>query len=181
MTEINLLPWRENEREAKKKNFVSLLLLTTIFSILMIIMLNYYADEVVNSQLQRNELLNQEIKILDKQIVEIKGLKAARKNLISRMMIIHGLESTRSLTVHLFDEIIKVLPDGVYLTQIKRVGEQITVTGYSESNTNISLLMRNIQSSPWIQEPILTEIKKTKQDVHAIQNEFILNFILKPH
>lgn len=106
------------------------------------------------------------------------------------MTIVQNLQATRGLTVHLFDELIKVLPDGVYLTQMKREGNRITLLGYSESNSNVSILMRNIEANPWIQEPELTEIKKSKdqQDANAAvnptpetgENEFKLSFVLKP-
>ena len=98
-------------------------------------------------------------KIIKKEIANIKKLRQA---LLARMNIVQNLQATRSLTVRLFDELIKIMPDGVYLTNVERAGDKITLLGYAESNTNISQLMRNIENNRWIQDPELTEIKKSK-------------------
>lgn len=179
MTNINLLPWRELKRDQEKKHFFTLLLGGALSGIGLVILINYYAQDLVNIQTVRNKRLQDEINIFNQQIVEIKQLKEIRSGLISRMQVIRGLQARRTLTVHLFDELIKIVPDGIYLTQVKRVEDKITVQGYSESNTNVSILMRNIEQNPWIQEPLLTEIKKSKEAITAINNEFTLSFILK--
>ncbi|MFC3908428.1 PilN domain-containing protein [Legionella dresdenensis] len=180
MIEINLLPWREIKREREKKEFTTLLLASLVFAIVTVFLVNYYATGLVDGQTQRNQRLRDEITQLDKQIAEIKLLKQIRAGLISRMMIIQKLQATRTLTVHLFDELIKILPDGVFLTEVKRNGDKIVVQGYTESNSNVSILMRNIEKNPWIQVPALTEIKKNKQAEDGVDNEFNLSFILKP-
>ena len=182
MTEINLLPWREARREQEKKNFTTMILASLVIAVCVVFLLNQYASSLVGEQTRRNEKLQGEINRLDAQIVEIKKLKLIRKGLISRMRIVHSLLTTRILTVHLFDELIKVLPDGVYLTEVKRVENRIIVQGYSESNTNVSILMRNIQHNPWIQNPVLTDIKKAGDGAKAVSNhnEFNLSFVLKP-
>lgn len=181
MTEINLLPWREIAREHNKKQFSVMLLIALITSVVIVAIMNFYVTSLIESQSTRNERLKQEIVLFDQQIIEIKKLKELRSNLISRMMIVQGLQSRRMLTVHLFDEIIKVLPDNVYLTNVKRVADEVTMMGYSDSNSNVSLLMRNIQNNPWIQEPELTEIKKPTDEAIKTQNEFSLSFTLKPN
>jgi type IV pilus assembly protein PilN len=180
MTEINLLPWREIKREQEKKRFMMLLLSALIWGAGIVFVINYYASDLVDAQTGRNQRLQEEITRYDGQIAEIKALKQVRDGLVSRMRIVYGLQARRILTVHLFDELIKVLPDGVYLTQVKRTGDNVMVQGYSESNTNVSVLMRNIQKNPWIQEPVLTEIKKADDKTAIVDNEFNLNFILKP-
>lgn len=187
MTEINLLPWREARREQEKKNVTTLLLSSFVAAVCVVFMINQYASSLVGDQASRNQKLQNEINILDAQIVEIKKLKLVRDGLISRMKIVHTLLTTRILTVHLFDELIKVLPDGVYLTNVKRTADRINVQGYSESNSNVSLLMRNIQQNPWIQAPLLTDIKKAGDKVgdnagdnaKSNDNEFNLSFTLK--
>lgn len=185
MTHINLLPWRELRREQEKKAFTTLLLSVGIAAITAILMVNYYAISLVSDQAARNKRVQNEITTFDNNIAEIKSLKAIRTGLISRMRIVHGLQARRTLTVHFFDELIRILPDGVYLTEVKRVKDTITIKGYSESNTNVSVLMRNIQKNHWIAQPVLTDIKKADRlaiaDGDKTQsNEFNLSFILKP-
>lgn len=180
MTEINLLPWREAKREQEKKDFLTLLLGAALLGVGIVMLVNYYVNDLVSLQTARNQKLQDEINIFNKQIIEIKQLKTIRTSLISRMKIVQGLQARRTLTVHLFDELIKITPDGIYLTQVKREGDKVTVQGYSESNTNVSILMRNIEKSFWIQEPLLTEIKKNKEAETVVNQEFILSFILKP-
>ena len=125
-------------------------------------------------------MLQKEITSLDEQIKEIKALKQIRSSLIARMAIIKNLQSTRTLMVHLFDELIKIVPSGVYVYKLERKTDEVTLWGYSEANTNISILMSNIESNTWLQTPILTQIKKMDDSKQAANNEFSLNFILKP-
>ncbi|KTD23723.1 pilus assembly protein PilN [Legionella israelensis] len=184
MTEINLLPWRELKREQEKKWFTTMLVLGLVVAAFIVFILNYYAKSIVENQISRNQRLKDEITRLDKQIAEIKNLKQIREALISRMLIVQNLQSTRILTVHLFDELIKVMPEGVYITQMERKEDIVTVWGYAQSNTNISELMRNIERNQWIRNPILTEIKKPtaeqKSQEIVQENEFRLSFVLKP-
>jgi len=179
MTEINLLPWRELKREQEKKKFLNYLLGAIIIAGLLLIVVNRSIVEQNDSQSLRNKRIESEIQTFKKQITEIKNLKVLRQGLIARMRIVQDLQATRTLTVRLFDELIKILPDGVYVTRVERKGDRVTLTGFTESNSNISLLMRNIESSQVIQAPQLTEIKNTKIGVET-PNEFKLSFILKP-
>lgn len=189
MTEINLLPWRETKRELEKKQFSIYLLVGFIFSMVVVFLMYSYTMSLVHEQTERNQRLKKEISDLNMQIKEISVLKKLRQALIARMNIVQDLQATRILTVRLFDEIINIIPNGVYFYRIERVSNKVTLKGYSESNTTISRLMRNIQASDWIQNPELTEIKKTeetKKDTVKIennpylQNEFNLSFLLKP-
>ena len=179
MTEINLLPWREKKREQEKKQFTIYLFMGLVFSVVVVFLVDYYALYLVDQQTQRNERLKNEITQLDKQIKSISEIKKLRQALIARMNIVQNLQATRTLTVRLLDEIIKIMPDGVYLNHVERVGDKITLLGYAESNTNVSSLMRDIQSSEWIQDPELTEIKKTVEANQPDENAFKLSFILK--
>lgn len=180
MTQINLLPWRERKREQEKKMFTTLIGGACLTAVLIVVAINYYASELVSNQTARNQILQNEITRLDGEIAEIKTLKQTRDALISRMTIVQNLQSTRTLMVHLFDELIKVMPSGVYVTKLERQSDVVSLWGYSESNTNISNLMRNIESDAWIQNPLLTEIKKNEEKKQAADNEFMLSFILKP-
>ncbi|MFI4919382.1 MAG: PilN domain-containing protein [Legionellales bacterium] len=180
MMEINLLPWRERKREQEKKLFMTVIAVSLFVSVFVVISINYYASNLVGNQQARNDMLQKEIVILDGQIKDIKLLKLVKKGLISRMSIIQNLQSTRTLMVHLFDELIKIMPPGVYVTKLERQNDLVSIWGYSESNTNVSLLMRNIENNDWIQNPALTEIKKMEEKKQPADNEFKLSFVLKP-
>lgn len=177
MTQINLLPWREQKREHEKKLFIAALSASGVLAVLVVFLLYYYATSLIANQEKRNALLSSEIVKFDRQIKEIKELKLVRASLISRMMIVQSLQSTRALTVHLFDELIKVMPQGVHVTKVERNGNIITVFGLADSHTLISDLMRNIESDEWISNPSLTVIKSGQKE-QANENEFKLNFIL---
>ncbi len=180
MTEINLLPWREKEREQEKKLFTSMLLTGIVVAVVIVFLINSYATHLIDNQNTRNQMLEKEITALDAQIREIKALKQVRDGLISRMSIIQNLQSTRTLMVHLFDELIHVTPLGIYITKLERKNDVVTVSGFTESNTNISILMRNIEANLWLHNPVLAEIKKQDEKKQAANSEFTLSFTLKP-
>ncbi|KGP64164.1 pilus assembly protein PilN [Legionella norrlandica] len=180
MTEINLLPWREQKREQEKKLFTTLLLIGIAASAAIVFLINSYASHLISNQTERNQSLQKEITSLDEQIKEIRALKQIREGLVSRMSIVRNLQSTRTLMVHLFDELIKITPPGIYITKLQREHDVVTLWGYSESNTSISILMRNIEANVWIQNPVLTEIKTNVEKKQPPNNEFKLSFVLKP-
>lgn len=178
MTDINLLPWREARREKEKKEFNAYLALAVALAAFIVFLMNLYANSMITEQTSRNAILENEIKLLDKQLVEIKKLKELRQALITRMTIVQNLQATRTLTVRMFDELIRVLPDGVFLTQIEREGNKITLYGYAEANSNISELMRQIENNQWIKKPELTEIKKAEESESIKDKTFKLSFTL---
>lgn len=179
MTQINLLPWREQKREQEKKLFTTMLLGCVIAAAFIVFLINYYAANLVSNQSMRNEMLQKEINAMNNELEEIKNLEKAKKTLISRLSIVQHLQSTRTLMVHLFDELINVMPAGVYLTQVQGKNDIISITGYTESNTYVSILMRNIELDDWLHNPVLSEIKKEAKKQPA-DNEFKLTFILDP-
>ncbi|KTC65781.1 Tfp pilus assembly protein PilN [Legionella adelaidensis] len=179
MTDINLLPWREVRREKEKKQFNILLGVGIAVGILIVFLVNSYARSLVENQTYNNQILQQEIDELKKQILEIADLKKLRQALIARMTIVQNLQSKRILTVRLLDELVKIMPDGVFLTSVERIEDKITLLGYAESNSQISQLMRNIEDNQWIQDPELTEIKKTTEENVTVENQFKLSFILR--
>lgn len=180
MTDINLLPWRELKREQEKKIFITHLALGLTVAAVLVFLVNLYANHLIEAQTQRNRILETEIKTLEKQIQEIAEIKKLRQALIARMVVIQNLQATRILTVRLFDELIKIMPKGVFLTRFERNGDKITLWGYAESNSNISQLMRHIEKNAWIKAPDLTEIKKSKESTSQVENEFKLSFVLSP-
>ena len=184
MTEINLLPWREQKREQDQKQFIIYLVISFVSAAVVVFLMYLYASSLVDMQTEQNDRLKSEITKLDAQLNEITQLKKLRMALIARMNIVQNLLATRILTVRLMNEIIRILPDGVYLYHLDRVGEKVTMLGYAESNSDISQLMRNIEWSDLIQDPELTEIKKTADEKPtdeklSNENEFKLSFIEK--
>lgn len=180
MTRINLLPWREQKREKEKKLFTLFLLVGVAIASFIVFLLNYYASNLVNNQISRNQMLQQEIAVYDRQIREIKNLEKVRSMLVSRMSVVRNLQSTRTLMVHLLDELIKVTPSGVYLSKIEGKNNIISLSGYAESNTYVSQEMKNIENDEWLHNPVLSEIKKMDDKTQPADNEFKLTFVLEP-
>jgi type IV pilus assembly protein PilN len=187
MIQINLLPWRDAKRESEKKEFTILMIVAFCIGIAFVFFMNYQAQSSVDAQSVRNQRLQTEIDLFNKQILEIKNITTMRDALIKRMKVVHDLQSSRTLTVHIFDELIKIMPSGIYISKITKAADRVTLLGHSESNSNVSILMKNIEKNPWIQAPILTEIKKSDDDTKEpvdlnshLDNDFNLSFIIKP-
>ena len=188
MIEINLLPWRQTKREQEKKHFIVLLVLGVIIAVIFVLIINFYIIRKIKIESNRNQQLQAEINVISNKIKEVNEHKTLRLQLISRMKIIHNLLASRTNTVHLFDELIKILPDGIYLQEIERVGDRVTLLGFANYNSNISLLMRNIDRSSWLKNPQLIEIKKIddkkqseKHSTNHEKNDFKLSFNLARH
>ena len=159
MTKINLLPWREDLRKKKQKELINALMLATLIGILSVILTHSYIEQLKIYQNQRNQLLQNEITLLDKKIVEIKDIEAKKKQLQTKIKLIEQLQESRHEAVHLLDEISKIMPEGVFLTKLTQSGHELTFEGKSESNAQISALMRAIEASLWLQKPTLLVIK----------------------
>ena len=163
MARINLLPWREELRQEKKKEFLTQLAGVAILAAL----IAYVWVETVNGALQsqnsRNQMLQTEISTLEKQVQEIKDLKSQRQELLDRMRVIQDLEGKRAVIVYYFDEFAKAVPDGVYLTSLKRVGGSFHIEGVSESNNRVAAFMRELDNSDWFSDPNLKSVKKKKE------------------
>ena len=166
MTRINLLDWRAERREARRREFLSMIGLAVVVAGAILGIAFLAMQQALDYQNQRNKLLEQTIADIDKQIKEIEELQKTREGLISRMKIIEQLQQSRSGTVHFFDELVNTLPDGVFLTHVKQDGQSVTVDGTAESNGRISAYMKNLDASPWFDDPQLVVIKtgeKNKQ------------------
>lgn len=162
MPRINLLPWREEQRKERQKNFGIATLTSVIVGLLVIWGVNTYMQGVIDYQNSRNQRLKQEIATLDEQIKEIKNLRLKKERLLLRMAAIEDLQKTRPEVVHLFDEMVKVTPEGVYLTELTQTGRNLLIKGIAESSTRVSALMRNIDASPWLANPVLRVVQSGK-------------------
>lgn len=174
MIRINLLPHREVKRAARQRQFNLLLGAVALFGIAIVILGYLALDARQQTQAKRNEYLKVEIAKLDKDIVEIKGLKEQTQSLLARKQAVETLQTNRSNEVHLLDQLVRLLPEGLYLKSIKQTGNTINLQGYAQSSARVSSLMRNLESSPWLESPALIEIHAaTVQGLRA--NEFNLN------
>ncbi len=156
---INLLPHREERRQARQRQFVSIAVSLAVLSLAVIALVHGVFAAQIENQRSRNALLKTEIAKLDEQIKEIDRLREQIQAVISRKQVVETLQANRSEAVHLLDQLVRQLPDGVYLRSVKQVGPKITLNGYAQSNARVSTLMRNIDSSPWVDKPELVEIK----------------------
>ena len=161
MPRINLVPWREAERKQRRQEFgvgaVGALVLAGAIAFAVKLQMN----SAIEYQNSRNQYLKDEISKLDKQIAEILDLEQQKQRLLARMQVIEQLERSRAEIVHLFDQIVKTLPDGIYLTQIKQNDRKIQIQGVTQSSTRVSNYMRNLDGSEWLADPSL-EILETK-------------------
>lgn len=162
MPRINLLPWRAELRQKRKKEFLVALLGAALVGGLLVYASKLTVQGWTRAQQARNNILKNEITALDKQIEQIKGLENQRERLVARMQVIDQLQRSRPEVVHLFDELVKAMPEGVYLTSVTQQGTQIELTGSAQSSTRVSALMRNIASSAYLKDPQLgiVEVKE---------------------
>lgn len=159
MARINLLPWREERRKARQKEFVGMLVLSALAGVLLTgLIYTLYSGRIAN-QNSRNEYLQGEITKVDAQIAEIKQLDDEKANLLQRKQVIEQLQANRSQMVHLFDSLVRTIPDGVVLTSLKQDGDKLTLEGRSQSNARVSTYMRNLEGAGWMTKPELSIIE----------------------
>jgi type IV pilus assembly protein PilN len=162
MTRINLLPHREIRRKQRKKEFFSMLLLAAIVGAMIVLGIGAVIAGQVSSQEQRNHFIKDEIAKLDEQIKEIATLKQEIEGLKARQVAVEDLQSDRNQPVYLMDELVRQVPEGVYLRAFKQEGQRVVMNGYAQSNERVSELLRNLSnSSPWLERPDLIEIRST--------------------
>jgi type IV pilus assembly protein PilN len=159
MIRINLLPWREARRKAHNLQFYILMgMVAGLAASIVLLVHGYYATRI-STQLERNKFLKDENTKLDKEIEEIKKLKEEIQALLSRKQVIETLQGDRAQTVRVLEQLVRQTPDGVYLKSIKQTGARIALSGYAQSNARVSTLMRNLEASPYLENPDLVEIK----------------------
>jgi len=159
MPRINLLPWRDEQRRERQVQFLIALGAAALVACLLAFLGYLTFSSMIDSQQHRNDPLRTEIKKLDKQIEEINSLETAKQNFIARMQIIEKLQQSRPEIVHVFDEIVKTLPDGAFLTSIKQTDQRFRFDGVAQSSTRVSAFMRNIDSSEWLRNPELQVVQ----------------------
>jgi type IV pilus assembly protein PilN len=176
---INLLPHREDRRKRGRQHFSVLAGLTAALGLAIVGAGFLYISRQIDTQEARNTYLKTQIAKLDKEIAEIKKLKDEISALLARKQIIETLQADRAQTVHLMDQLVRQMPEGVYLKSVRQRGLAINLNGYAQSNARVSTLMRNVESSPWLDEPTLIEIKASRVGGKRLA-EFNMNLKLKP-
>ncbi|MDH3514891.1 MAG: PilN domain-containing protein [Gammaproteobacteria bacterium] len=173
-TRVNLLPWREMRRKEQDRQLLTIAVGAWILMGVIIFYAHVHVSALIENQERRNEFLNQEIAKVEKEIKEIAELKKKRADLIARMNVIYQLQGDRTQVVHLFDELARKLPEGIYLASMNHKGSSIAIKGVAQSNARVSALMRNLAASDWFAEPELEVIT-----VKAKGNDRISEFSLK--
>jgi type IV pilus assembly protein PilN len=177
MIRINLLPHRAEKRKRRQIQFISLSVVSLLLGVLMVGLVHGIISARIAYQERRNDFLKTEIAKLDRQIEEIKKLREQVRALLARKDVVENLQTTRSDVVHLLDQMLRILPDGVYLKSLRQTGDQISVTGLAQSNARVSTLMRAIENSPWLDSPTLIEIHSSTVGKERL-SEFNMNFKL---
>lgn len=174
MARINLLPWREERREERRKRFLLALTGVVVGSIGAVFIADQVISAAIDRQIARNDYIGKQIAVVDERIKQISELKAHRQQLVERMRIIQDLQGNRQVSGRIFDQLARTLPDGVYFTKVKRLGKTLSISGAAESNNRVSELMRNLDASDWFDAPSLNEVKATSADQVEQANTFEL-------
>ena len=175
MPRINLLPWRESERKRKRQEFILSIGAALATAALVTLVGRWQMNSAIEHQNGRNQVLGEEIAELDKQIQEILGLENQKRRLLARMEVIETLQRSRPEIVHVFDEIVRVLPEGVYLTFLKQTGTRFEIRGIAQSSTRVSAFMRNIDASEWLADPALSIVETKGLDAGGAEFTLFAN------
>lgn len=176
MTRMNLLPWRQERRKVREREFYGMLGLAAVAGIAALLAWIFFVGQQIDRQNGRNAYLQAQIKQLDAQIVEIKNLEKTRDHLLARKQIIEQLQANRSQMVHLFDELVKTIPDSVRLTGLVQNGESLHLDGVAQSNASVATYMRNLENSPWLGD---VQLNKTENKSADSSLPYVLSLDLK--
>jgi type IV pilus assembly protein PilN len=181
MIRVNLLPHREEKRKRRQQQFGMLAMLSAFVGIAAAAVVWFYLDREVEQQQRNVSYMKAEISKLDKQIEEIRKIREETASLLAKKQVVEGLQSNRSEPVQLLDQLLRQLPEGVYLKQVKQTGTKVNVVGYAQSNARVSTLMRNLGASPYLENPELVEIKAVAAPDKSGNriNEFNMNIHIK--
>ena len=174
MIRINLLPWREEARKKKQRRFMTLLTTAVVGMAVLIFGWRLFVDGQIEHQNARNDFLKAEIAKVDEKLKEIEELDKTKASILARMQVIQDLQSNRPEAVHMMDELVFAVPDGVFLTEMAQAGRTIRLNGLAQSNARVSALMRNAEQSEWLDDPQLQIVQNKGEDKAAGMNEFIL-------
>ena len=175
---VNLLPHREERRKRARQHFIVLAGGTAVIGLLLVGAMHTFYQRQIDAQTDRNAFLKGEIAKLDQEIAEIDSLKSEIAALLARKQVIETLQRDRAQTVRLLDELVRQMPEGVYVKQIAQKGLRVDIVGYAQSNARVSTLMRNIDSSPWLERPVLVEVKASTVEKKRVA-EFNMFLFLK--
>jgi type IV pilus assembly protein PilN len=181
MIRVNLLPHREEARKRRQQQFGMLAGLTVLIGAVVVGGIWFFLDQQVQAQQQNVAYMKGEIAKLDKQIEEIRKIREETASLLAKKQVVEGLQSNRSEPVQLLDQLLRQLPEGVYLKNVKQAGAKVNVSGYAQSNARVSTLMRNLGASPYLENPELVEIKAVPAPDKSGNrvNEFNMNISIK--
>jgi type IV pilus assembly protein PilN len=188
MPQINLLPWRQQERVRTQREFTLAVTAVLMVSAAVTLFTSWGISAAIDRQQERNRLLKHEISELDKQITEILGLEAEKQRMRARMDVVERLQRSRPEVVHVFDQLARTVPDGLYLTSVKQSDRRLELRGFAQSSTRVSTFMRNIEASQWLADPQLQVIETLKQGgtgadftLLAMQKSALADEDQKPH
>ena len=181
---INLLPHREQKRQARQRQFVSLAITLAVLGVAIVALVHVVLAARIDDQNSRNALLKSKIAELDAQIKEIDKLRDQIQQVLARKQVVETLQANRNEAVHLLDQLVRQLPEGVYLQSVKQTDQKVQIVGFAQSNARVSTLMRNIEGSPWLEKPELVEIKlvsmpSARANEPTQMNLFTLNFQIR--
>ena len=159
MARINLLPWRETQRKRRQRQFASAAIAAVVATLVLGFAVHWHAEQLIADQEARNAFLQREIDQLNLKIKEIEELEKTKAGLLARMDVIQQLQQSRPEVVHLFDELVATIPEGVVLTKVQQTGRQVVVEGRAQSNARVSAFMRNVEASAWVTDPLLLLIE----------------------
>jgi type IV pilus assembly protein PilN len=179
MASINLLPWRAERRKVREREFYMMLATAAIAAVVAVGAAVMWMNAVIDNQQARNTYLKEEIKEVDKKLEEIKELDKTRSKLLQRKQVIEQLQANRSQMVHMFDELVRTIPDGVRLTALKQAGDVLTLEGVAQSNASVATYMRNLEASPWLGHPDLRKTEAKKGNEKRMPYEFSLDVKLR--
>jgi len=169
MANINLLPWREEAREKQKRDFIGILALVFLVTSLVIYLFLGFLEVITDDQRQRNALLESEISFLDTQIAEIRKITERKKDIERRTEIILNLQQSRNLPTHVLDELVRMVPPGIYLSSIEKKGSVLLIEGRSESNNNVANMMRKVKASAYLNDPSMQSIVTQNEELRQLQ------------
>ena len=167
MAKINLLPWRAERRERRKREFFTHLGLAALVAVALVVLWAFWMSIRISTQNDRNDYLTSQIKQLDAQITEINNLQQVKDRLLARKRIVEKLQSSRSQMVHLFDQVVQTIPSGARITGLTQKGETLTISGVAQSNATVAQYMRNIEASPWMGPTRLIKTENVHSDANA--------------